>query len=106
LSKVLLSLLIAAPAAAAQGEMGTGVPEFGSYAASLGGRATVFSLASATIPFLSGCTRLYLLPSIFGADSYRIAIATILAAKAAGKRVRFYSHSENGCNVDYVQLLD
>ena len=38
----------------------------------------------------------------------QIAAATLLTARVAGMRVRFFAHSErdNGCGVDYVQLDD
>jgi hypothetical protein len=104
---VLLGLSSAATSAhAAIGEMGTGIPAFGQYAASQGGHVAVWSLSNSSIPMPTGCTALYLLPSVFGTEPYKIAIATLLAAKVAEKRVRFYSHTENGCNVDYVQIVD
>jgi hypothetical protein len=90
----------------AAGEMGTGLPQFGTYAGSLGGYTAVWSLGSASIPMKAGCTTLYLMPATFGTEGYKIAMATLLTAKASGRRVRFYSHSESGCEVDYVELLD
>jgi hypothetical protein len=103
---LLLGALPAKTVFAAQGEKGTGIPEFGTYAAQVGGYTAVFALTNASIPFPAGCTGLYLYTSVFGVEAYKIALATLLAAKVSGRRVRFYSHSESGCQVDYVQILD
>ena len=93
---------------AAMGEMGTGIPQFGSYSAPVGVRTTVWSLDSATVSFPAGCTAIYLYASTMGMDSYKLAISTMLTARALGKAVRFYAHAprDGGCGVDYVQLID
>jgi hypothetical protein len=91
---------------AAQGEMGTGIPEYGTYAAAQGGHTAVWILNDTTIPMKAGCSALYLWPSTFGAEAYKIAVATLLAAKVSGRRVRLYSHVETGCAVDYIQIMD
>jgi hypothetical protein len=90
---------------AVTGEMGTGVPTFGQYATSLGGHVTIYGISNATTPFPSGCTALYLYPSVMGADPYKVAVALLIAAKTSGMAVRFYAHADNGCAVDYVQLM-
>jgi hypothetical protein len=97
---------LSAPASAAQGEMGTGVPTFAIYAQSLGGHVMVTHLADASINFPSGCTALYLIPGVMGPEPMKIAVATMLTAKAAHKSVRFYAHSDNGCYVDFVQMVN
>jgi hypothetical protein len=92
----------------ASGEMGRGVPNFGIYSAATGERMVVFSLSNLTFAFPAGCTALILTPTTMGLDSYKIAAATLTAAKISGTRVRFYAHGERdgGCGVDYVQLED
>jgi len=92
----------------ASGEMGTGVPHFGMYSAATGMQLVVFSIANATRPFPAGCTNLILTPGTMGMDSYKMAMATMTAAKVAGKPVRFYAHSERdgGCGVDFVSMED
>ena len=68
----------------ASGEMGTGVPHFGMYSAATGMQLVVFSIANATRPFPAGCTNLILTPGTMGMDSYKMAMATMTAAKVAG----------------------
>jgi hypothetical protein len=91
---------------AAQGEMGVGVPQFGSYSSATGLQIVVWRLDDATTPFPAGCTAISLTPTTMGMDSYKIAIATMLAARTSGRRVRFYSHAprDTGCGVDYVEM--
>lgn len=102
----LLPLVIGGHATAGQGEMGTGVPDFGIYSAATGVHTIVWSMADATIPFASGCVNLSLTPDTMGMDTYKLAIATMLVAKTSNRRVRFYAHAsrDTGCGVDYVQL--
>jgi hypothetical protein len=105
---LLLSILLFGKfhtASAASGEMGTGIPEWGTYSAT-GSSAIVWLLHSATIGFPPGCTHIILSPATMGADAYKIAISTMLTARALGKPVRFFSHGERdgGCGVDYLQL--
>jgi uncharacterized membrane protein len=99
-------VMLALPARAAQGEMGTGVPHFGSYSAATGVVTKIWGLADATVPFPAGCTSLELNPATMGMDAYKIAIATLLLARTTNLAVRFYAHmpSGGGCGVDYVQL--
>ena len=92
-------------ASAAQGEVGTGVPTFGVYAQSLGGHIVVYGLSNPTINFPAGCTNLVLTPTSMGAEPFKMAYATLLAAKVSGMAVRFYAHVDNGCSADYVQLV-
>jgi ABC-type enterochelin transport system permease subunit len=98
--------LAAENASAATGEMGTGVPHFGVYSAATGMQIVVFSIANPTRPFPAGCTNIVLTPTTMGIDSYKMALATLTAAKLAERPVRFYAHGErdNGCGVDYVQI--
>jgi hypothetical protein len=93
---------------AAQGEMGTGVPNFGNYGDPVGGNVVVFSLINPTIGFPPDCQSLTVSPATFGATSYKVAITTLLTAKALGRPVRFYAHAsrDGGCGVDFVQLMD
>jgi len=102
------ALFLCQGALAAQGEMGAGTPHFGMYSAATGTQIRVWSLASATIAFPAGCSSLNLTPATMGLDTYKLAIATMLTAKATGKRVRFYAHAprDGGCGVDYVELQD
>jgi hypothetical protein len=97
--------LAANNAFAASGEMGTGVPHFGVYSHG-GAYMRIWSLAQITRPLPSGCTSLILTPNTMGIDSYKMAFATLTAAKLAGRAVRFYAHAEldGGCGVDYVEL--
>ncbi len=102
-------VLVCGTAQAATGEMGTGIPEFGIYSSVVvapAGQVTIVSLASPTINFPAGCTSLTMTPASMGADAYKLAVATLLAAKVAGKPVRFYAHAarDAGCGVDYVQM--
>ena len=92
----------------AQDEMGTGIPNFGSYSEATGVQAIVWSLTNSTVGFPSGCSSIVLTPATMGWEPYKIAIATMMLAKATDKRVRFYAHAprDGGCGVDYVQLLD
>lgn len=96
------------PAFSATGEMGTGIPEFGIHSAPMGTFAWVGALTNPTIPFPSGCTSLKLTSATMGLDGYKMAVATMLTAKLAGKRVRFFAHSprDEGCGVDYVQIVN
>jgi len=91
---------------AASGEMGTGVPHFGVYSEPTGTFMQVWSLANPTVPLPSGCTALILKASTMGIDSYKMAFATLTAAKVTGRAVRFFAHGERdgGCGVDYVEL--
>jgi hypothetical protein len=96
-------------ASAASGELGTGVPQFGSYSAATGMHTRVWRLDDATLPFPAGCTSLQLTPTTMGTDSYKIAVATMLSAKLTNRKVRFYSHAPrdtDGCGVDYVELFN
>jgi tetrahydromethanopterin S-methyltransferase subunit C len=103
---VLVAAMLALPATAAQGEMGTGVPHFGSYSAATGVETQIWGLADATRPFPAGCTSLVLNPTTMGMDAYKIAVATLLVARTTNRAVRFYAHAQHGggCGVDYVQL--
>jgi hypothetical protein len=100
--------LASSPIYAATGEMGTGVPNFGIYSQATGMSIIVWSLGNATRSFPSGCTNIVLTPATMGMDSYKMAMATLTAARVSGLKVRFYAHAErdNGCGVDYVQLED
>ncbi len=91
----------------AQGEMGTGYPLFGSYSAATGVQTIVWRVDSATLPFPRDCTALTLTLATMGADGYRVAVETLLAAKINGRRVRFFAHAprDSGCGVDYIELL-
>ena len=90
----------------AEGEMGTGVPNFGVYSEATGARIIVWSLSEAITPFPSGCTMLLLTPSTMGWDTYKIAVATLTSAQAVHRKIRFYAHAprDGGCGVDYVQF--
>ena len=94
--------------AAASGEMGGGIPNFGLYSAATGTHARVWGLASPTLGFPAGCDVILLTPETMGIDAYKLAVATMTVAKLSRKVVRFYAHAERdgGCGVDYVQLLD
>lgn len=93
---------------AAQGEMGTGVPQFGLYstAAVAGGQAVVWGLQNATQPFPTGCTSIILTATTMSADSFKQALSVMMTAQALNKRVRFYAHTQrdSGCGVDYVEM--
>ena len=100
--------LAAGNASAASGEMGTGVPTFGVFSQATGATIAVWSLANPSTPLPAGCQTLYLTPATMGLDAYKMAFATLTAAKMSGRRVRFYAHAERdgGCGVDYVELGD
>lgn len=100
--------LFSNPVFAAVGEMGIGIPDFGIYAKNANPHITVWSLGSASVPFPAGCTTLTVTPDILGADAYKLAVATLLLAKATNKKVRFYNHSTlNGaCGFDYFQIYN
>jgi hypothetical protein len=103
-----LSLLgMTAPTFAASGEMGKGKPEFGVYGAVQGVYTIVWSLRDATVNMPAGCGFLYLTAVTMGLDSYKIAVAILMTAKATNAAVRFYAHADRdgGCGVDYVQML-
>jgi hypothetical protein len=91
---------------AAAGDIGTGIPHFGSYGAAMEIKTIVWSLADATIAMDSGCQYLVLTQATLGPEGYKVAMATLLAAKLSNRRVRFYAHAprDGGCGVDYVQL--
>jgi hypothetical protein len=105
-----VSLFHTSASMSAQGEMGTGHPTFGSYAPVGGAPANtrVWSLANATIEMPAGCSSLVLSTSTMTSEGYKIAVATLLTAKATGKKVRFFAHAprDDGCGVDYVQIID
>jgi hypothetical protein len=100
------AVLGSARAVAAQGEMGTGIPQFGSYSAATGTSGIVWRLDDMTTPFPAGCVSITLSPATMGMAAYKIAVATMLAAKTSGRKVRFYAHAprDAGCGVDYVEL--
>lgn len=109
LTGVLCAFSLLGPATAAnQGEreMGTGVPHFGSYSAATGVQTIVWGLGDATVPFPADCQRVYLTSATMGMDAYKIAVATLLLARATHRPVRFYAHAgrDGGCGADYVQL--
>ncbi len=97
-------------ASAAQGEMGVGTPQFGIYSGATGLNVSVvvWALANASTNFPIECSNLTLSPATMGMDTYKLAIATMLTARATGKKVRFYAHTprDSGCGVDYVELVD
>lgn len=88
--------------------MGSGIPEFGMYSAAAGIEARVWRLVESTVPFPAGCPQIVLRPQTMGMDSYKLAVGTMVAARLAGKRVRFCAHAprDGGCGVDFVQLVD
>jgi hypothetical protein len=94
------------PAAAASGEMGTGVPRFGIYSDPAVAKIQVWGLDDATISFPAGCTYLLLNPATMGLDAYKLAAAALIAAKVSGMRIRFFAHAprDGGCGIDYVEL--
>jgi hypothetical protein len=100
------ALVLSAPAIAAQGEMGTGIPTFGTYSAATGAQTLVWTISESTAPFPAGCTSLTLSPATMGMDTYKIAVATLITAKTANRRVRFFAHAprDGGCGVDYVEM--
>ena len=98
--------LVSIPGFAAQGEMGMGIPQFGSYSAATGTSIIVWRLDEVATPFPSGCVNITLSPTTMGIDAYKIGVATMLAARTSGRKVRFYAHAprDGGCGVDYVEL--
>jgi len=108
LSFIGAAVAVTANTMAAQGEMGTGVPNFGMYSAATGTSTIVWSLGDATTPFPAGCARIVLHPQTMGMDAYKLAVGTLVAAKLSNKKVRFYAHAsrDDGCGVDYVQIVD
>lgn len=99
-------LMLSLAGHAASGEMGTGIPSFGSYSAPTGVATAVYRLDEASIPMPQGCSILQLTAATMGMDAYKIAVATLLVAKTSGKRVRFFAHDarDGGCGVDYVEM--
>jgi hypothetical protein len=95
-------------ASAAAGEMGTGVPYFGVYSQATGTMLRVYALGSPYINFPAGCEAIILTPATMGMDSFKIAYATLTAARLSGLKVRLYAHGERdgGCGADYVQFQD
>jgi hypothetical protein len=94
-------------AVAATGEMGKGVPAFGSYGGDLGVYTIVWRLTDASIPFPAGCSSLMVTQATLGPEGYRVAMATLLAARLSNRPVRLYAHvsRDGGCGVDYVELF-
>jgi hypothetical protein len=87
--------------------MGTGIPHFGVYSEPTGAHVKVWTIADASIALPTECTYLVLTPTTMGMDTYKVAIATLLMAKATLRKVRFYAHGprDGGCGVDYVEPL-
>lgn len=112
MKRVMCGLLVcvaAQHACAARGEMGTGIPgKVGMYSQATGVTTYVWSLSFTSIPFPSGCSFVRLTPGTMGMDAYKIAVSTILLAKATNRSIRFYAHAERdgGCGVDYVQFTE
>ena len=100
--------MLGSNAFAASGEMGTGTPSFGVYGAGYSGLMIVWSLANPSVNFPAGCTSIRLTAATMGAEAFKMAFATLTAARLSGQRVRFFAHNEidGGCGVDYVQLTD
>lgn len=98
---------MASSANAAMGEMGVGTPLFGVYSAAIVNppETLVWELANATRGFPAGCSRLTLNSGTMGMDTYKIALAIMMQARAMNTRVKFYAHSElnGGCGVDFVE---
>jgi hypothetical protein len=93
---------------AATGDMGTGIPGFGFYAdASNSPSVIVWVLEQADVPFPTGCPYIRLTTATMGLESFKIAVAQLTMAKAAGRKVKFYAHvtRDGGCGIDYVQVL-
>lgn len=103
---IITAIATAGGAVAASGEMGTGVPHFGVYSAATGMQILVYSIANPTRPFPAGCTNLVLTPATMGLDSYKMAMAALIAAQLSERAVRFYAHFDHdgGCGVDYIQI--
>ncbi len=89
---------------AATGEMGTGMPIFGVYAAY--NYTKVWSLANATINFPAGCTSLTVSVATLTMDGYKITLSQMTTARISGRKIRFVAHAERdgGCGVDYVEI--
>lgn len=103
-----LCALAITSAQAADGDMGAGIPDFGLYSSATGSEARVWRLIDPTKPFPAGCSQIILRPETMGLDTYKLAVATMTAARLMNKRVRFYAHAprDGGCGVDYIQLVD
>jgi hypothetical protein len=86
--------------------MGTGIPLFGQYSQATGMSVLVWSLEDATVPIPADCRWIVLNPATMGMDAYKMAGATMLAARVTRRPVRFYAHAsrDDGCGADYVQL--
>lgn len=99
--------LLATPSWAAQGDMGTGIPQFGLHSIATGQYAIVWGLQNATIPFPVGCTSIRLTPATMSMDSFKLAVGVMLTAQATNRKVKFYAHADRdgGCGVDYVELV-
>lgn len=114
LNKLMTSLVVGASlcgsqgASAALGTMGYGTPQFSMYAHSLGEMVVVKAFANQVYGFPVGCVSLTITPQTMGADSYKLAIATMLTARVTGQKVMFYAHEVRdwGCGVDYLELTD
>lgn len=109
LTGLLCAISLLGPAVAAAGgerELGTGIPHFGSYSAATGVQTIVWGFDQATIPRPSDCPYVSLTVATMGMDAYKIAVATLLLAKATNRPVRLYAHAahDDGCGADYVQL--
>ena len=101
-----VSALYSIPCRAASGEMGSGIPQFGSYSSATGAQTVIWSLDNTTTSFPAPCTSISITPATMGMDTYKISIAYLLTAKASGRRVRLYAHAPrgSGCEADYVEL--
>lgn len=90
------------------GEMGTGTPSFGVYSVAVSPipGAFVWSLSNVQLGFPSACSYLILDSATMGMDTYKIALAMMMQARATNTRVRFYAHTSlnGGCGIDYVEL--
>lgn len=108
LAALVIILAFAHNAPAAQGEMGTGMPIYGLQGTAGHSYVTVFRLDEATIPFPVGCTYLVISSFANGSDIFRAMVDSLLAAKLARKKIRFYAVQENqgGCGVDYLEVVD
>lgn len=106
----MLAFGIASPVGAAQGEMGTGIPDgYSIYSpVATGGSAqiVVWSLKGASTAMPSGCSNITLTLRTLEADTYKMALATLQIAKLTNQPVRFYAHASRdaGCGVDMIQL--
>ena len=108
LSVLALMFLQFHTADAAQGEMGTGTPQYSIYGDVVGSYVRIASLANPTTTFPGDCSTIFLTSNTMGTEMFRAAIATIIAARVSGMRVRFYAHAprDGGCGVDYVELVN